>query len=192
MAIRNTPESWGWPARLLHWAGAALVLFLLVLGFWMANFVESMITQIKWTQIHKSWGTVAFALVLLRLVWRVMNPTPRLPVHMSALEKGLAHGGHLALYALMIAMPLTGWLMASSSPLNDADAYPMRIPNMVFGLFELPDPYPEGDKALSETFGAVHFYCGLVLSLVVTGHVLAALKHHTVDRDGVLRRMIRG
>lgn len=192
MGLRNTEESWGWLSRLLHWTGAGVVLFMLALGFWMANFVQSMITQLEWTQVHKSWGFVAFVLVLIRIVWRLINPTPTLPRHMGPFERGLAHGGHLALYALMIAMPLTGWLLASSSPLNDEGAYPMRIPNMVFGLFELPDPYPKGDKALSETFGAIHFYCGIVLSVVVVGHVLAAIKHQAGDRDGLITRMITG
>ena len=192
MTLRNTEESWGWPARLMHWAGALLVIGMLGLGFYMVNFVDSMIDRLNLTQIHKSFGFVVFMLALTRVIWRLANPTPAAPSHMGPAERALAHGVHIALYVLMIAMPLTGWLMASSSPLNDVDAYPFQIKNMVFGLFELPDPFQPGDKALSKALAQVHFYTGLALSVIVAGHILAAIKHQSIDRDGLIRRMIRG
>lgn len=192
MPVRNTRQSWGWPARLLHWAGAGLVLFMLGLGVYMVNFTPSLIDRLELTQLHKSLGTVAFALALVRIAWRLVNPTPVLPGQMGPAERRLAHGVHALLYVLVVAMPVTGWLMASASPINDADAVPFRIPNEVFGLFELPDPYPTGDKALSETYGAIHFWCAVALGVLVAGHILAAIKHQSIDRDGLIRRMILG
>lgn len=192
MPLRNTRESWGWPARLLHWLMAGLILFMLGLGFYMSNFVQSLIDRLELTQIHKSFGFVVFVLALVRIGWRLANPTPALPAHMGRLERRLAHGVHALIYVLVIVMPVTGWLMASSSPLNDPDAYPFRIPNMVFELFELPDPYPIGDKALSETFLTIHLWSGVALGVLILGHMLAAIKHQSIDRDGLIRRMLLG
>ena len=192
MSLYNTADSWGWPARLLHWLSAGVILFLLGLGFYMANFVQSMITQLELTQLHKSFGFVAFVLAVIRIGWRLVNRAPALPAHMSPLERRLAHASHLMLYVLIVVMPVSGWLMASASPLNDADAYPVQIRNMVFGLFELPDPWQPGNEALSDALWGVHFGSGLVLSVLVLGHVAAAVKHQSIDRDGLIRRMILG
>ena len=193
MAIRNTETGWGLPARLLHWAMAVLILFLLGVGFYMGEVLtgqdsETLMEKFYLAQTHKSWGFVAFALALLRIVWRAMNPTPALPGTMGVGAKALAHGGHLALYVCMIAMPLSGWLMASATTLQDS----YGIKNMVFGMFELPDPFQPGSEDLELIFRRVHFYVGLALALILAGHAAAALKHHFVDRDGILMRMIRG
>ena len=196
MAIMNTRDAWGWPARLLHWAITAIVLFQLGVGYYMVNLIEMTADGITerniLTQTHKSWGFVVFALALVRLLWRALNRRPEAPRHMSGAERAVAEGAHLALYVLMIALPVTGWLMASASPLNDAGGYMPQIRNMVFGLFELPDPFPTGDKALTETLAAVHAWAAYGLAALVGLHALAALKHHLVDRDGVLTRMVLG
>jgi len=193
MALWNTRESWGWPARLLHWLIAGLILFQLGVGVYMVEVIGGdLINRFQLTQTHKSWGVVIFALALLRLVWRALNPRPALPQGMSSMERMAAEGAHIALYALMIALPLTGWLMASASPLNDPDAYPFQVKNMVFGLFELPDPYQPGDKALSEQIARFHAGLALALGALLAVHTGAALKHQFLDRDGLLRRMIVG
>jgi cytochrome b561 len=186
--FRNTNRVWGWPARLLHWAMAGLILFMLGLGFYTAEIVTDMYEQFGLVQLHKSWGFVAFTLALLRLGWRLMNPSPSMPAQMPAYEKLVAHAGHWILYALMIAMPLTGWLMSSASPLQEM----YSIKNMVFGAFEMPDPFQPGSEALTELFSALHFWCAIALSTVLLGHAAAGLKHHFIDRDEVLRRMTSG
>lgn len=186
--FRNTARVWGWPARLLHWAMAGLILFMLGLGFYTAEIVTDMYEQFGLVQLHKSWGFVAFALGLLRLGWRLVNPAPAMPAHMPAIERFVAHAGHALLYVLMIGLPLSGWLMASASPLQEM----YSIKNMVFGLFELPDPFQPGGEDLAAFFGAVHFWCAIALIAVLVGHAGAALKHHFVDRDEVLRRMTSG
>lgn len=188
MALRNSKTGWGLPARALHWAMAALILFMLVLGFYMADFVTDTYERFALVQLHKSWGFVAFVLALLRLLWRFANPAPELPAHMGALERFLAHAGHWALYALMVALPLSGWLMASASELQEM----YGIKNMVFGLFEMPDPFKPGNRALGEVFAAIHGLCAFALIAVLIGHALAALKHHFFNRDRVLMRMVRG
>ncbi|MEM1161453.1 MAG: cytochrome b/b6 domain-containing protein, partial [Pseudomonadota bacterium] len=106
--------------------------------------------------------------------------------------RAAAHFSHFSLYLLMFALPLSGWLMSSASPFNDEGAYPIQIKNMVFGLFEMPDPFQPGSEELSKFFGAVHFYTGLGLTLILGAHIAGALKHAIVERDGVMRRMIFG
>lgn len=195
MALRNTTEGWGWLARLFHWVIGLMIIGLLCVGIFMVEGLgedsDSLVLRLQLTQTHKSFGFVVFCLALLRLIWRALNPTPKLPDGMSRLEIALAHGGHAALYIAMIAMPVTGWLMATSSPLNDVDAY-IRVPNMVFGLFEMPDPWPKGSKETSEFWGMIHGTMGWVLVVLLLGHVAAALKHHFVNGDKVLSRMIKG
>ncbi|TYO90861.1 cytochrome b [Oceanicella actignis] len=182
-------EGWGLPTRLLHWSMAGVILFMLGLGFYMSNAPIDIYAQFAWVQLHKSWGFVAFALAVLRIAWRLFEGrSPAPPPGMSRAERALARAGHLSLYALMIAMPVTGWLMASASPLQDA--YGIR--NMVFGLFELPDPFRPGDQAMADALRRAHFLCALALSAVVAGHAAAALRHHFVLRDNVLRRMLIG
>lgn len=195
MALRNSTDGWGWLARVLHWVMALAIIGLLAVGFYMVEVLgddsDSLLLRLQLTQTHKSIGFTVFFLALLRVIWRAVNPTPRLPSDMSKLEKALAHGGHTAIYLLMFALPISGWLMATSSPLNDPDAY-IPIKNMVFGLFEMPDPYAKGDKTISEFWGSVHAYSAAILAVLLLAHVGAALKHHFVNRDTVLRRMIRG
>ncbi len=209
MGIANTAESWGWLARALHWALAVLIVFQLVVGLYMVQVIGGdLIARFGWTQTHKSWGFVVFVLVLVRIVWRLANPTPRAP-EMPGWQAAASRASHLALYLLMIGLPLTGWLMASASPYNDADAY-VRIENQVtlqylFGkatldalglkeavLLTMPDPFQPGDEALTELLSRIHLAFGLALAAILGLHVAAALKHEFVDRDGLLRRMLRG
>lgn len=192
MGIRNTAGGWGWLARAFHWVMAVLIVGSLGVGFYMVEVVgDDLIQRFELTQLHKSFGFVIFCLAVARVVWRLANPTPTL-AGLPAWQRAASHVSHFGLYALILAMPITGWLMATSSPLNDPDAYPMQVKNMVFGLFALPDPYPEGDKALSETFAAIHFWLAITLSALLAVHVAAALKHHLIDKDNVLRRMVTG
>lgn len=195
MALRNTAQGWGWLARLLHWVMGLAIIGLLAVGVFMVKGLgddsDALILRLELTQTHKSIGFTVFILAVLRLLWRALNPSPKLPNGMGPWERRLAHGGHLAIYLAMFALPLSGWLMATSSPLNDDDAY-IRVPNMVFGLFDMPDPFPKGSDAISNFWGEVHAYAAVILAVLLFFHVAAALKHHFVNRDTVLRRMVWG
>ena len=181
---RLADTGYGLMARLLHWVMAALILCLLGLGIYMANFEKDGISRITLTQTHKSFGFVAFCLAVLRVIWRQVSPPPPLPDAMPPWQVKAAHLSHAALYVLMIALPLTGWLMATSSPLP--------LPNRVFDLFDLPDFFTDGSERVSGVFRSLHFTCALALIGLLAAHVVAALKHQFVDRDGLLMRMIRG
>ncbi len=189
MKMRNTETGWGAPARLLHWAVAAVIVFQLGMGVWMANFVDDLYARFAMTQTHKSWGALVFALGALRIAWRMANPvSPALPQDTPLWSQRAAQASHGLLYVLMIALPVSGWLMASASELQEM--YGVR--NMVFGLFELPDPFAPGDAGLEAVFRAIHNGGAVALALLLVAHAGGALRHHFVLRDDVLRRMIRG
>ncbi len=209
MALTNTATGWGLVARLFHWILAILIVMQVAVGLYMVEVIgEDLIQRFNLTQTHKAWGFVVFVLVALRILWRAVTRAPE-PPEMPAWQRRASQASHLMLYALMLAIPITGWLMASASPYNDADAY-VQIRNLVtleylFGadllaalgvsdrvLLELPDPYPTGDEALTETLLNLHLGAALVLTAVLALHVAAALKHQFVDRDGLLRKMILG
>lgn len=192
MRLMNTAEGWGAVQRAMHWGVAALILFQLAVGWYMVNVLGQLtVEQFETYQLHKSVGFVVFVLVALRLGWRLANPTPAPPA-MPRWQRLASEGAHRALYVLMIALPLSGWLMSTVSPLNDPGAYPRQIENMVFGLFHMPDPFPQGDRALERAFKSVHYFAGLAMAAIVAVHVAAALKHQFVDRDGLLGRMVTG
>ncbi|MHA1528292.1 MAG: cytochrome b [Alphaproteobacteria bacterium] len=188
MGTGNTATSWGWPARLLHWAMAGLILFQLGLGFRMVRLVSDVSEQFDLYQTHKSWGFVIFTLALIRVLWRATHKPPGLPETMSPPEVALARGAHLALYVLIVAQPVSGWLMASASPLQET----WGLKNLVFMWFEMPDPFQPGSKGLEGIFKSIHAWAAFAMAVILTGHVAAALRHQFVRRDGLLRRMILG
>jgi cytochrome b561 len=180
MPLRNTPARWGAVAIAFHWLTAAAIAGLLTLGLIMVE-VDDFRQRVALTQIHKSVGLTVLALVVLRLAWRLVNRTPDLPAHMRAYERGVAGATHWLLYGLMLAMPLSGWIMASAS----------NLPTEYFGAFDVPRLVAV-DRSMEQTAKDVHGWLARGLLALVGLHVLAALKHHFVDRDGVLKRIITG
>ena len=199
MTLHNTDERWGLPARVLHWAIALLIIGLLCVGFFMANFTswlysdmqQSTMLRVDLTQQHKSFGFVVFILACVRLVWRWFSPThPGLPYGTPGWQRMAVHTTHYGLYLLMFMMPLSGWLMSSASPLNDEGAYPAQIKNMVFGLFEMPDPFVTGDRDWASFFHTIHEYSGYALAALLCLHIAGVAYHHLILRDTVLTRML--
>lgn len=189
MRALNTTESWGWVARLLHWAIASLILFQLGMGVYMSEFVTDTFRQFNLTQIHKSWGSVVFALAFVRVFWRLINRNaPAMRAGTPAWQERIASLTHLALYVLMFVLPLSGWIMSAASPNQDL----LNIDNMVFDWFALPDPWVPGDRSVASLASVVHEYCAWGLAGLLAVHSGAALKHHFIDGDTVLRRMTFG
>jgi len=180
MLIRNTHERWGVVAKALHWLLALAILVMMGLGLLMVDYSDLQ-TRFQMYFYHKSLGILILALVALRLLWRLSNPTPRLPDTTPALERWLAHAGHALLYLLMLAMPLSGWVISSASGFG----------LQVFGLFKLPE-IVGADKELQSLAETVHYWLFWALAALVLVHVAAALKHHLIARDNVLRRMLPG
>ncbi|MEM9811285.1 MAG: cytochrome b [Pseudomonadota bacterium] len=193
MTVKNTTSTWGWPARVLHWVMAVMIIGLVGMGTYISNFETDLVRQFELIQDHKSFGFTVFVLALLRVAWRFANrDTPGLPADMPSWQVRASHASHYLLYALIFIMPLSGWLMSTASPLNDPNAYPVQIKNMVFGLFEMPDPFPTGSKAISDAFHVIHSIAGKLLAFILVVHTAAALKHHFIDKDTILKRMTFG
>jgi len=186
--LGDSATRWGPVSRALHWAMAGLILFQLGLGLWMTR-RDDLLVRFAWTQVHKSWGTVVFGLALVRILWRLANRArPGLPADTPRWQARTARAVHALLYLGMVAMPLSGWVMASASPTQDL----LGIENLVFGRWPLPDPWVPGNAAVESAAHAVHVAAAWSLATVLALHAGAALWHQLVRRDRVLVAMIRG
>jgi cytochrome b561 len=183
MALANTATRWGAIAKLFHWTSAVLVLGLIGLGLYMVHGTADLMQKFVLYQWHKSFGITVYGLTLARLVWRATQRSPLPPKTLSMAERTLAAGAHLLLYAGLIALPVTGFLMSAASPLG--------IPTVWFGLVTIPHPL-DPDPVLFERLRLAHQLIAWALALLLVGHVGAALRHHLIKRDDVLRRMLPG
>ena len=165
-------------AKSLHWLMAILLFGLLALGFYMSDLPLSP-DKLKFYSWHKWAGVTAFLLLAFRLIWRVTHRPPALPVSMPKFMQFAAHAGHLALYGLMIAIPLSGWLMSSAKGFQ----------TVYFGLLPIPDLLDK-NKELGDLLKSVHESLNLLFIAVLLGHIGAALKHHFIDKDDILTRML--
>jgi len=165
-------------AKWLHWLMALMLIGMLCVGFYMTGMRFSP-QKLQIYSYHKWGGVTLFALLLARLAWRGTHRPPALPAGMSRLMRFAAQGAHLALYLLMAAMPISGWLMSSAK----------GVQTVWFGVLPLPNLVGK-DKALGDALAEVHETLAVLLIVVASVHVLAALKHHLIDRDDVLTRML--
>lgn len=179
MTLRSTKQIFGAVTKSFHWVMALLVISVFSIG-WYMDFLPLGMEKLEWMSRHKSLGVTVLALVILRVVWRMSEPTPE-ELGKWRIERLAAKVGHLALYLLMFAMPLTGWTMSSAA----------NYPVSVFGLFTLPNLVAPNQQ-LFETLRTVHWLLSWAIAGMVVVHVLAAFKHHFWDRDATLRRMLPG
>ncbi len=166
----------------LHWVIAISILLMIPLGF----FMEDLPISIRFDAFafHKSLGLTVLALSIFRFIWRLMNPPPALPTTMKPIEKFAANVAHWVLYFLIVAMPLSGWLMVSAS---------RKYPTIFFWLGEVPFiPMPAGIdvKAAGELFHESHELLAFGAIALITLHLFAALKHHFIEKDTTLTRML--
>lgn len=178
MQLRNTEARFGAVAQLFHW----LIVALIVAQYVLAQIFEDMplgMAKIKMIGYHKAVGMTILMLALLRLIWRWMNPVPKLPATLKSYERRLAHLSHFLLYLLIFAIPLSGWIMSSVA----------NIPVSYFGAFTFPDLVGP-DKSLVDPVKEVHEILNIILLVVAAAHIAAALKHHFILKDDVLRRML--
>lgn len=161
-------------AILLHWSMALLILINLVIGFFH--------DAIGGMPIHKAIGLTLLVLAVLRIAWRVTHRPPPLPADIPAWQRRASAVVHWTFYVLMVAMPLTGWIMVSNAP--------KLRPLHWFGLFDLP--YLTIDALAYAPAKQGHIIMAFTFAILLVAHVAAALKHHLIDRDDVLRRMLPG
>jgi cytochrome b561 len=170
--------SWSGVAKFLHWLVALLIFAQFALG-WLASTWHMSPTKLDLFVWHKSNGMLILMLVVLRLLWRAIAPGPPLPVGMPPWERAAAHASHALLYLVMLGMPLSGWVVNSAS----------GVPFKIFRLIPLPS-ITAPDRHVTELASRVHFSLGLLLALLLLLHIAAALRHHFVQHDNVLRRML--
>lgn len=162
----------------LHWLMALAVIGLLGVGTWMTGLKPSP-TKIEVYTWHKWIGLTVLLLVLVRVLWRLRHTPPPLPVGTPAWQRRAAAASHGLLYALLFAMPLTGWLQ------NSAAGFPLSW----FGLFKVPALVDRDKEAFAFWQGTHELLAWLLMALILV-HIAAALKHYLIDRDEVLRRML--
>lgn len=168
----------------LHWLVALMLIGNFAGGLFMEGLLAPEATSeqkklgFQIVQLHKSSGLAS----LMRLALRLLQGTPPYPAHMTPLERTLAKTTVRVFYSLMILIPLTGWVMVSASPLG--------FPTIWFGLFEWPHLPIETSKATSSAASDMHELLGLAGAGLLALHVAGALKHHFLDRDDVLARML--
>ncbi len=184
MALTNTAERWGLVSRTLHWLMAVILVGSLTVGLMMNDWPdEDAATKAQLFFWHQSFGLLLFVLVALRLAWRSTQPVPPVPATSSRITRRAAAVSHGLLYALMVVIPITGYLQMSATPRDE--------PFRAFGLVTVPTflaPNPD----TQELFRLMHEILTLVFMILIIVHVLAALKHAVVNRDGVLSRMWSG
>tara|TARA_R110000868_G_scaffold40067_3_gene138870 strand:- start:452 stop:991 length:540 start_codon:yes stop_codon:yes gene_type:complete len=162
-------------ARLLHWVIATLVI-LNIIGGLAHDALEGIVNVMP---LHKSTGITVFFLTVLRIVWRLVNPPPPLPSNMASWEKAASHATHASFYLLMVLVPLTGWIMVSAG----------TRPLDWFGLFPIPKFGVTKGDAIVGISGEGHEILAILFGVLALIHIAAALRHHFLLKDTILRRM---
>ena len=179
--IGNTSNGWGSISRWLHWILALTIIGMIGFGWWM-NHIPARSDRFFYRSIHADIGYVILLLTVLRLVWRLVNPTPTMPAETSRWQKVAAHVSHGALYLAVIVVTLLGWAHSGAHKPNYADW---------FGLFKVPQFTTENRDA-ARFFEHWHIWLAYVLIGLVALHILAAIYHHVIKRDGIVARMVTG
>lgn len=176
MIFKNTDNRFGIITITLHWVMAILIIGLLILGIYMVELPVSL-AKLRYYGWHKEYGLLVLGLAIFRLFWRFYNINPRLDL--SFLEKLAARSVHWAFYFFMFAMPITGWVITSAA----------GLPASFFGLYTLPNIVSPNEETRL-LFQEIHQWLGYALILTITMHASAALKHHFINKDNILKRML--
>lgn len=179
--IANTENRYGAVGVLFHWSMAILIAAIAGLGLYMVTLPDAGFNTIKITLIlyHKEVGMLVLALAVLRLAWRLINVIPRAIEPLPDWQKIAARFVHLCFYALMFALPMTGWLMSSAA----------AIPVSFLELFTLPDLISQNDY-LFQRFIEIHKWLAYGMIFFILVHTGAALAHHFIFKDDTLRKML--
>ena len=178
MQLRNSSLRYGAVAQTFHWVIVALIITQFTLA-WIAADLPLGMHKLALLARHKSFGITIMGLAVLRLLWRFTNPTPLLPADTPKWQRVAAHTAHAALYVLLFAVPLMGWLMSSAKNYTVSWFNLVTLPNLV-----------SPNEELFKFFREAHEVLALTLLAIAVAHALAALKHEFIDKDNVLRHML--
>jgi cytochrome b561 len=176
---RNHPTAYGRVAVTLHWLVAALVVGLFALGLWMVELTYYDDWYRTAPNLHKGIGVTLFLVLVGRVLWRLYDPPPPPEVGLGSVERRVAPVVHALLYLLLFAVMLSGYLIST------ADGRPIDV----FGLFQVPATLSDLPNQ-ADLAGDIHLALAIAVIALASLHALAALKHHLVDRDHTLLRMI--
>lgn len=180
--LRNTEKGWGSVARALHWGTGALILGMFAYGLWMSEFPAREDRAYHYA-IHASVGISLLALMVARLIWRAVNPTPIPPSGAARWEITAARLGHVGLYVLVFGTLFAGWFLAGSGRAT--------LDYALFGIIPMPNMLGTGSP-YHEFLEEAHELLAYAMIALVAVHVAAAIWHERVKRDGVLARMASG
>lgn len=173
----NSKESYGWINILFHWIVALMVLGMYPLGLYIVSLGYYHPGYRIYPNWHRSLGIILAMIVLARLAWRILNPSPR-SLSQASWEKWAAHGTHIMLYLLLITVLASGYFIST------ADGRSIQV----FDWFQVPaSPWFRRQEELA---GTIHFYAATAMMGLVALHFLAALKHHFITKDSTLKRML--
>lgn len=179
MSFTNTPERYGVISAAFHWLSAIIVYGMFALGLWMVTLSYYDGWYHKAPEIHKSIGVMLMMGLVIRLVWRVISPPPATLTSYSPLIRLGAALGHFALYALLLAIVISGYLIST------ADGKPISV----FGWFDIPATLADAG-AQADIAGTLHLWLAWSVVILSLLHGLMALKHHFIDKDVTLKRML--
>jgi cytochrome b561 len=169
-------------AIILHWLIATSFITMLVSGLVMANLDIPRSLKFSIYQWHKSLGLLTLILVIIRIAWRLTHTPPKLPNSINKREQKLAKFGHLSLYFWMLILPLSGWIMVSSSIYG--------LPTIIFGWFEWPHlPYLSANKNINNISNNIHITFAFSLIALILVHIAAVLKHYLKEQENLLKRI---
>ena len=179
MIWRNRSDRWGAIAIIIHWTTAVAVVAMFTLGQWMVDLGYYHTWYYQAPYVHKSIGAILFIITIIRLIWRLLNKVPNyLPSH-STFERMAAKAVHLLLYVLLFCVMISGYLISTAN----------GQPLIVFNWFKVP-AILYGIEHQVDIAGKAHRICAIGLISVAGLHLLAALKHHLIDKDRTLHRML--
>ncbi len=179
MRLLNTATAYGLVSRVLHWGMAAAIVVMFALGLWMRTLDYYSPWYRLAPDIHKGVGIILLGLLVGRFVWRVLTPRPG-DGELRPLDRWASRIVHWGFYPLLLALMVSGYLIST------VDGRPIDV----FGLFAVPAVYEQ--KGMEDRAGLIHESLAYAVIAVASIHMLAALKHHFIDRDDVLRRMLGG
>ncbi len=184
--LRNTDTSYGSLHRALHWIMAIMILGMIAGGIYIhglsADNPAEAPTKLALGAIHKATGMVILLLVALRVLWVYSGPRPGLQDSVPRWQRIAAKALHHTFYLLMAAIPISGYVMTSYA----------QKPISIYGLFELPMLFDEKNMKMAKEVFEIHELLALTLLALIGAHVAIALKHHFIDKDTILRRMLTG
>lgn len=178
MRLKNTHEHFGIIAITFHWVMALLLIGMVAIGLYMTSLPNNML-KLKLYGWHKEFGFLVLMLAALRIIWRLKNILPTYD-SLTTFEYYAARMVHWLFYVFMFALPITGWIITSAA----------GLPVSFFGIFLIPTLMGPNPETMT-IFANIHEWLAYGLIIIFSLHVLAALKHHFINKDDILKRMIK-